>query len=376
MQGRQSTLRIQMSEPTRTILQKWLSRRKTPVGLARRARALLLLAEGYTYISTAKQVGLAECHVRKWARRFLEQGIDGLSEKPRPGRVPLFAPEIALHVVKFACERPDRVGRSLSQWDCAELARHLQAEGMVPSISPETIRRILSSHKLKPWRHHLWLSAKVPRDAGFAQLVHTLVDFYTRLLAKNELVLCVDEKTNLQPRPRLAPTLPARPGLPTRLEHEYKRKGALHLFAAFDTRTGKVYARTEMRKRQVELIAFLSQLEQELPPTKTRVYLVMDNLKMHKGKLVRAWLEAHPRFICHFTPVHCSWMNQIEQWFSILQRKRLRIADFSDLDQLAACLHTFVYEWNTHAHPFNWSTKSAAKVMAKCEAHTVPVSSL
>ena len=112
----------------------------------------------------------------------------------------------------------------------------------------------------------------------------------------------------------------------------------------------------------MEFIAFLSQLEQALPPAKTRVYLVMDNLKMHKGKLVRAWLEAHPRFICHFTPVHCSWMNQIEQWFSILQRKRLRIADFSDLDQLAECLQAFVCEWNAHAHPFNWSTNELAPV--------------
>ncbi len=362
MQGRQSTLRIQMSEPARTTLQKWLYRRKIPAGLARRARAMLLLAEGHTYISTARQVGLAECHIRKWAKRFLEQGVVGLSEKPRPGRVPLFAPEVALHVVKFACERPDRAGRSLSHWDCAELARHLQSEGIVGSISPETIRRILRSHKLKPWRHHLWLSAKVPRDAVFTQLVQTLVDLYTRPLTKDELVLCMDEKTNLQPRPRLAPTLPSRPGLPTRLEHEYKRKGALHLFAAFDTRTGKVYACTATRKRQMEFIAFLSQLEQALPPAKTRVYLVMDNLKMHKGKLVRAWLEAHPRFICHFTPVHCSWMNQIEQWFSILQRKRLRIADFSDLDQLAECLQAFVCEWNAHAHPFNWSTNELAPV--------------
>ena len=105
MQGRQSTLRIQMNEPTRTTLQKWLSCRKTPAGLARRARAMLLLAEGRTYISTARQVGLAECHIRKWAKRFLEQGVVGLSEKPRPGRLPLFAPEVALHVVKFACER-------------------------------------------------------------------------------------------------------------------------------------------------------------------------------------------------------------------------------------------------------------------------------
>ncbi len=110
------------------------------------------------------------------------------------------------------------------------------------------------------------------------------------------MVVCFDEKTNLQPRPRLAPTLPTRPGSPTRLEHEYKRAGALHLFAAFDTRTGKVYARTEMRKRQVSVIAFLSQLEQELPVAKTRVYLVMDNLKMHKGKQVQAWLATHPPF--------------------------------------------------------------------------------
>ncbi len=187
------------------------------------------------------------------------------------------------------------------------------------------------------------------------------------------MVVCFDEKTNLQPRPRLAPTLPTRPGSPTRLEHEYKRAGALHLFAAFDTRTGKVYARTEMRKRQVSVIAFLSQLEQELPVAKTRVYLVMDNLKMHKGKQVQAWLATHPRFVCHFVPVHCSWMNQVEQWFSIVQRKRLRISDFTNLDDLAERLIAYVSEWNAQAHPFNWSTKSAAKVMAKCEAQTIRI---
>src|SRR6266536_6419686 len=161
---------------------------------------------------------------------------------------------------------------------------------------------------------------------------------------------------------------PTRPGLPTRLEHEYKRAGALHLFAAFDTRTGKVYARTEVRKRQVEFLAFLSQLERELPPASTRVFLVMDNLSVHKGKQVRAWLATHPRFVCHFVPVHCSWMNQVEQWFSIVQRKRLRISDFANLDDLAERLMAFVSEWNAYAHPFNWSTKSAAKVMAKYQA--------
>jgi len=157
----------------------------------------------------------------------------------------------------------------------------------------------LRSHKLKPWRHHLWLSAKVPRDEHFAKLVHTLVELYTRPLAREEMVLCFDEKTNLQPRPRLAPTLPTRPGSPTRLEHEYKRAGALHLFAAFDTRTGKVYARTELRKRQVSVIAFLSQLEQELPSAKTHVYLVMDNLKM---RYLESWCK--PGWL--LTPVLCA----------------------------------------------------------------------
>ncbi len=168
--------------------------------------------------------------------------------------------------MKLACERPDDRGRSLSQWDCPELARKLKADGVVQTISPETVGRILRSHKLKPWRHHLWLSAKVPRDDHFAQLVHTLVELYTRPLSEEEMVVCVDEKTNLQPRPRLAATLSARPGQPIRLANEYKRVGALHLFAAFDTRTSQVYARTERRRRQVEFIALLTQLDREIPP--------------------------------------------------------------------------------------------------------------
>jgi transposase len=274
---------------------------------------------------------------------------------------------VAIHLVKIACERPDDVGRSLSQWDCVELSRKLVADGVVKSISAETVRRILSNHKLKPWRHHLWLSPKVPRNAEFARRVTNIVDLYTRPLLPFEMVLCVDEKTSLQPRTRLSPTLPAQPGQVVRVEHEYKRKGALNLFAGFDTRTGKVYARTAERKRQVEFIAFLEQLDQQVPSNITRIHIVLDNLPMHCGKQVRAWLAEHPRFVFHFPPVHCSWMNQVEQWFSILQRKRLRIADFADKAALAERLTAFVEEWNIHAHPFNWSTKSAAKVMAKCE---------
>jgi hypothetical protein len=267
----------------------------------------------------------------------------------------------------MACERPDEYGRSLAKWDCQELARQLVADGVVPAISPDTVGRILNGHRLKPWRHHLWLSPTVPRDAAFAAQVKEICELYTRSLAAHELVLCADEKTSLQPRTRKSPTRPAQPGQPVRLEHEYERKGALNLFAAFDTRTGKVYGMTAERKRQVEFIAFLEMLDREIPARVTVIHLVLDNLRMHKGKQVQAWLAKHPRFVFHHPPVHCSWMNQVEQWFSILQRKRLCIADFADKAALAERLQAFIQEWNHVAHPFKWSTKSVAKIMAKCE---------
>jgi transposase len=281
----------------------------------------------------------------------------------------VFPPEVAIHVVRLACERPETLGRSLSQWDCRELARQLIAEGIVADISAATVRRILASHKLKPWRHHCWLHPKHPRDAAFYATVAELIELYTRPLREDELVLSVDEKTSLQPRHRLHPTRPAQPGnLPNRHEHEYKRGGAWNLFAAFDTRSGKVFGQCYPRKRQLEFMAFLEQLDAALDQHVKTIHLVCDNVSTHHGKEVRKWLENHPRFVFHFTPVHCSWMNQVEQWFSIFQRKRLRIADFESKEHLRAKIGQFICEWNQHAHPFNWSTKSVAKVMAEAPA--------
>jgi transposase len=225
----------------------------------------------------------------------------------------------------------------------------------------------LTSHKLKPWRKHLWLSSKTPRDADFFKRVKNICQLYTRKLAKHELVLCVDEKTSLQPRTRKSPTRPAQPEMPVRVEHEYERKGALNLFAAFDTRSGKVYAHTAERKRQKEFIEFLEKLDAEIPKHITQIHLVMNNLPMHTGKQVQPWLAKHTRFKFHHPPVHCSWMNQVEQWFSILQRKRLAIADFADKAHLAERLQAFVNEWNQRSHQFNWTKKSVTKIMAKCE---------
>jgi len=245
------------------------------------------------------------------------------------------------------------------------------AVGLVARISASTIRRILANHKLKPWRHHLWLSAKVARDAAFSAAVEALVRLYTRVLAPDEVVLCLDEKTSLQPRTRLAPTRPGKPTQVALVEHEYQRKGALNLLAAFDTRTGRVYGVTRPRKRQSEFIELLELLEAAIDPKIRHIHLVMDNVAMHQGKLVQQWLGTHPRFECHFPPAHCSWLNQIEQWFSILQRKRFTIVDFESLEHLAERLQAFITEWNERAHPFNWTTKSAAKVMAKCEKQSL-----
>jgi transposase len=281
----------------------------------------------------------------------------------------VFPPEVAIHLVRLACERPDMLSRSLSQWDCTELARQLIAEGNVEEISASTVRRILAAHQLKPWRHHPWLHSKHPRDAAFYATVAELIDLYTRPLRADEIVLSLDEKTSLQPRPRPAPTLPAQPHhLPNRVEHEYKRAGALNLFAAFDTRSGKIYGHCYDRKRQREFIAFLEAMDAEVNGHIHTIHLVCDNVSTHHGKEVRNWFAHHPRFVVHFTPVHCSWMNQVEQWFSILQRKRLRIADFESKDHLRAKLDQFIQEWNQHAHPFNWSTKSVAKIMAAAPA--------
>jgi transposase len=284
---------------------------------------------------------------------------------------PFFPPEVAMQLVKMACEMPDKVGRSLSQWDCEELARELERSGIVDSISRETVRLILANNRLKPWRVHMWLGKKTPRDEAFRGIVQEICDLYTREIGYDEIVLSLDEKTSLQPRVRKAATMPAQPGAPVRVEHEYCRDGALNLFTAFDTRSGRVYGQCYARKRQVEFIAFLDYLDATIPGNISRIHIVCDNARAHTGKLVKAWLAKHPRFQFHFTPVHCSWMNQVEQWFSILQRKRLKIADFASKTDLRDRLYSFIAEWNDKAHPFNWTTKSVAKVMAYTERSRV-----
>jgi transposase len=367
MRGRKTSLRITLSPDERAELERRLRCTTCPAGLVRRSRVILAVAEGLPLLEVSRRVQMTEKHVRNGPIASSSPAWRDYSIGPDAAASRSFPPSIALHAVKIACERPDRVGRSLAQWDCVEIARQLQRDGVVSKISSETVRKILHHHRLKPWRQKMWLSAKVPRDATFATQVQEISDLYTRRLRNAEVVLCVDEMTSLQPRPRATPTLPTRPNQPTRVEHEYGRCGALNLFAAFDTRTGKVYGQTASRKRQTEFISFLEHLEREIPEKIKKIHVVLDNLRMHKGKQVQAWLAKHRRFVFHHPPVHCSWMNQVEQWFGILRRKRLRIADFADKQELAERLMNFIGEWNENAHPFNWTTKSVTKIMAKCK---------
>lgn len=271
-----------------------------------------------------------------------------------------------MELVRIACEMPEKLGRSLCLWDCSELAVMLQIRGVVDSISPQTVQRILFSYKLKPWRFHPWLRPKA-RDQEFIDRTKEICELYTESLTPEEIVLCVDEKTSLQPRTRLSPTKPAQPGKPVYVEHEYERKGALNLFAAFNIHNGHVIGDTYSRKRQREFIDFLQQIEATTASHIITIHIVCDNLKVHSGKQVATWLKDHPRFRFHFTPVHCSWMNQVEQWFSILQRKRFTIANFESIQDLAERIAQFIIQWNEHAKPFKWSRHSFDKVLQKAE---------
>lgn len=268
---------------------------------------------------------------------------------------------------------PARHGQPLSHWDSTSLAAQVVADGVVPSISPQTVQRILARERLRPWRCHSWLHPRRPRDAAFVQHLRDLADLYSRPLADDEVVLCVDEITQLQPRPRPVPTRPARPGCPRQLEQEYARAGAVNLFAAWDTRTGQVSGYIARRKRQAEFLRFLAHLDQHTPAAVTTIHLVLDNGSVHHGRQVRTWLAAHPRFVLRFLPVHSSWMNQVEQWFSLLRRKRLRHASFPDLDALADAIIAFTDQWNRTAHPFRWTAHSFDKLIATVEARLAPL---
>lgn len=368
MPGPRTPRVVALSPVERRELERLTRSQTVAAGQARRARILLLAADGLPLRRIATMVGVDRNTVKARLDRFRQAGLESLRDQPRPGRPPLFTLAVILQLVRLACDLPDSRGRSLSLWDCTELARQLVRDQIVAAISSQTVQRLLAAQKLKPWRWRYWLHPKGPRDAVFVERTQAIAELTTRALAPHEVVLSADEMTSIQPRPRTAPTQPAQPGRAVQLEHEYRRKGARNLFAAFNTRTGRVFGACFARKRQAEFIVFLEGLAAQFDERITTIHLICDNVSVHHGKQVQAWLAQHPRFVLHFTPVHCSWMNQVEQWFSILRRKRLKCPNFADLPELTERIEQFIAAWNETARPFHWTAASFAKVLAKAQA--------
>jgi len=362
MTGPTTPISITLTDKARKQLTKISNSYKIAHSMVVRSLIILLLSTGLSISEVSRQTKTSRLTVRKWANRYCETGIKGLEDEPRSGRPQTFDSEVILHVIKIACEMPEKHGRSLAMWDCKEIAAELVRSKVVESISSESVRRILESQKIKPWKHHMWLSEKKPRNQEFCDIVRELTDLYFRKLNSDECVLCMDENTSIQARERIAEPVGAKPNRPVLVEHEYKRKGALNLFAAFDTRTGKVYGRCYDRKRQIECIDFFEYLDREIPKRIKTIHIICDNVSTHHGKELTKYIKAHPRFQLHFTPVHCSWMNQVEQWFSILKRKRLTFSHFKSKDDLRDKLYLFIEQWNEHAHAFKWNDKTRTKL--------------
>jgi len=335
-----------------------------------RARIVLAAADGATNTAIAAELRLHVDTVRKWRRRFAAEGIAGLTDRDRPGRPTRFSAVQVAQVKALACEPPGSVSAPLARWSCPELARHAVAAGVVTSISASTVRRWLAADALKPWQHRSWI---FPRDPEFAAKASRVLDLYAGLfdgepLGEGDFVLSADEKTSIQARRRDHPSLPPGPGTPMRVEHTYQRGGALAYLAAWDVGRGQVIGRCEPATGRTPFARLVAQVMATEPyASARRVFWLVDNGSSHRGevstrRIARAWPNAH---LIHL-PVHASWLNQIEIYFSIVQRKVLTPNDFADLTDVETRLSAFEHRYNAAAEPFNWKfTKTDLDALLK-----------
>jgi hypothetical protein len=336
-----------------------LSRRATaPFRLVLRARIVLLAAAGTANSVIAERLRICEDTARKWRRRYCEQGTEGLADAPRPGRPRVFPSAVVAGVKALACEMPAASGTPLARWTCPELARHAVASGIVPAPSPSTVRRWLADDAIKPWQHRSWI---FPRDPHFAVKASRALDLYQREwegepLSEDEYVLSADEKPGVQARMRIHLPLPPGPGRATRVESEYRRYGTLAYLAAYDVHHARVMGRCEPTTGIKPFTALIDQVMQAEPyASAKRVFWVVDNGASHRNWAADARLsDAYPNAQMVHLPVHASWLNQVEVYFSVIQRKLLTPDDFEDLDELAAQILAFEKHYNAAARPFDW----------------------
>jgi transposase len=326
-----------------------------------RLRALIVLAaaRGHRNARIAGDLGIDEGTVRKWRDRFAELRLAGLRDLPRCGRPRLIPEQDRAAVVALACQLPVDTGVPLSRWTGPELAAELAAQGLVSGpVSASSVLRILAENPVRPWRYQSWI---FPRDPDFEAKARVVLDLYQgfyqgKPLQPGDRILSADAKPSIQARGRVHATLPAAPGRPVRVEHEYERHGALALLACLDVHDGRVFASTPGTTGIAPFMDLMGEVMAR-PEYKNapRVFVIVDNGSDHRGKAAADRLRrAHPNAVMIHTPVHASWLNQVEIFFSVIQKKVVSPNNFNSLEKLSETLLAFVDRYNRTAEPFSW----------------------
>lgn len=328
-------------------LEGFTRRRKTAQALATRARIVLLCASGLQNLEVAEKLEVSEQMVGKWRQRFIDRRLDGLLDEPRPGTPRKISDA---EIERVIIQTLETTPRDATHWSVRSLAKQTR-------ISPTTVHRIWRAFSLQPHRSETF---KLSKDPLFVEKVRDIVGLYLDPPDK-ALVLCVDEKSQIQALDRTQPLLPMRLGQPERQTHDYVRHGTTSLFAALDVASGQVIGECHRRHRAAEFRQFLDTIDEQVPKH-LDVHLILDNYATHKTQAIRRWLAKRPRFHVHFTPTSASWINLVERWFATLTAKQLRRGTHRSTLQLEAALKQYIEISNEDPKPFVW-TKTADQIL-------------
>lgn len=339
---------VTLSKEQNHQLLEWTRRHKTSQALALRARIIIACAEEETKSAVTRRCDVCRNTVSKWHERFVERGLDGLLDEPRPGAPRKHGDaKIEQLIATTLNERPAEA----THWSSRLLAKKL-------GVSQSTVSRVWRAFGLQPHRSETF---KLSTDPLFVEKVRDIVGLYMNPPTK-AMVLCVDEKSQIQALNRTQPMLPLAPGIPERRTHDYLRHGTTTLFAALDLASGKVIGELHRRHRGQEFLAFLRTIDANVPAA-LDVHLVMDNYGTHKTPAVRGWLARHPRFKVHFTPTSSSWLNLIERWFALLSERQIKRGSHRSTVELERAIRQYLETHNDDPKPFMW-TKTADEILA------------
>lgn len=339
---------IHVADTDREILERWIRRQKTAQALAQRAHIVLSCAEGRSNEEVAEEIGVTRQSVGKWRARFLESGVDGLLDEPRPGAPRTLSDADVERVITLTLETAPV---DATHWSTRSMA---QKSG----LSQSAISRIWRAFALQPHRAETF---KLSKDPLFIEKVRDIVGLYLNP-PDHALVLCVDEKSQIQALDRSQPMLPMRPGQIERRTHDYVRHGTTSLFAALDVKTGEVIGHCQRRHRSVEFRKFLDRIDREVP-AELDVHLILDNYGTHKTDLIKRWLAKRPRFHLHFTPTGASWLNLVERWFAAITEKQIRRGAHRSTRELEEAIYRYIDHGNKEPKPFIW-TKTSDEILA------------